>query len=188
MDRYDTYTDKFLHDTQYNILGTNLAEVGTDTISRQQAIDALNEYFVRIGKLKRRGLNKGEKAIRLDTVGAINSLPHAQHIDADGTLWITVPDIEQVTRVIVDEEKSKFCRQFYMDAQPERTGKWIPVDSYTAYGGDEVTWMVHGNPVAFYYCSECKEHAYAGEDGDDILSKFCPYCGAKMVEVNNETD
>ena len=50
----------------------------SDAISRQAAIDALNEYFSRIGKLKRRGLNKGEKAISLDTVGAINSLPYAQ--------------------------------------------------------------------------------------------------------------
>ena len=43
MDRYDPYTDKFLRDTQYNILGTNLAEVGTDCISRQQVIEALGE-------------------------------------------------------------------------------------------------------------------------------------------------
>ena len=49
-----------------------------DTISRQAAIDALNEYFARIGKLKRRGLTKGEKAISLDTVGAIKTLPSAQ--------------------------------------------------------------------------------------------------------------
>jgi len=49
MDRYDPYTDSFLRDTQYNILGTNLAEVGTDVhdinvgelISRQAAIDAV---------------------------------------------------------------------------------------------------------------------------------------------------
>ena len=59
-------------------VGTNLAEVGTDCISRQQAIDALNEYFARIGKLKRRGLTKGEKAISLDTVGTIKTLPSAQ--------------------------------------------------------------------------------------------------------------
>lgn len=51
MDRYDPYTDKLLRDTQYNILGTNLAEVGTDKnvgsnddcISRRQAIEALGE-------------------------------------------------------------------------------------------------------------------------------------------------
>ena len=47
-------------------------------ISRQTAIDALNEYFERIGKLKRRGLTKGEKAISLDTVGTIKTLPSAQ--------------------------------------------------------------------------------------------------------------
>lgn len=52
MDRYDPYTDKFLRDTQYNIHGTNLAEVGTDcsefpnnsdAISRQSVIDVLDE-------------------------------------------------------------------------------------------------------------------------------------------------
>ena len=64
-------------------------------------------------------------------------------------------------------------------AQPKR-GRWIPVSSYSAFGGDEATWTAYGNPVAFHYCSECKEQAYAGEDGDDILSIFCPMCGAKM--------
>lgn len=49
-----------------------------DLISRQAAIDALNEYFARIGKLKRRGLTKGEKAISLDTVGTIKALPSAE--------------------------------------------------------------------------------------------------------------
>lgn len=58
-----------------------------DTISRQAAIDALDEYFKRIGKLKRRGLNKGEKAISLDTVGAIKSLPSAQPEQRTGK-WI----------------------------------------------------------------------------------------------------
>lgn len=41
MDRYDPYTDSFLRDTQYGILGTNLAEVGTDAISRQSAIEVI---------------------------------------------------------------------------------------------------------------------------------------------------
>ena len=52
----------------------------SDLISRQDAIDALNEYFARIGKLKRRGLTKGEKAISLDTVGAIKNLPPVKTI------------------------------------------------------------------------------------------------------------
>jgi hypothetical protein len=59
---------------------TNNSEIpnSSDTISRKAAIDALDEYFVRIGELKRRGLNKGEKAISLDTVGVIKTLPPAQ--------------------------------------------------------------------------------------------------------------
>ena len=64
-------------------------------------------------------------------------------------------------------------------AEPKR-GKWIPVDSYSAFGGDETTWMAHGNPVAFYYCSECKKQAYAGEDGESLITDYCPNCGAKM--------
>ena len=36
----------------------------------------------------------------------------------DGTLWVTVDDVQKVG--IVDEGKSKFCRQFYMDAKPEQ--------------------------------------------------------------------
>lgn len=56
-------------------------EVGTqmslplceDAISRQATIDALNEYFARIGKLQRGG--QREKAIGLDMVGVIKNMP-----------------------------------------------------------------------------------------------------------------
>jgi hypothetical protein len=65
----------------------------SDLIDRRSAIDALNEYFDRIGKLKRRGLNKGEKAIRLDTVGTINSLPPAQPETATVTIGRTRGDV-----------------------------------------------------------------------------------------------
>ena len=73
--------------------------------------------------------------------------------------------------------------------QPERKmGQWIPVDSYSAFGGDEATWMAHGNPIAFYYCSKCKEQAYAGEDGESLLTDFCPSCGARMVQEGEDND
>ena len=71
--------------------------------------------------------------------------------------------------------------EYIPSVQPERPkGEWIPVDSYSAFGGDEATWMAHGNPVAFYYCSECKEQAYAGEDGESLITDYCPNCGADM--------
>ena len=73
--------------------------------------------------------------------------------------------------------------KMYEKKQPERkTGRWISVDSYTAFGGDEMTWLAHGNPIAYHYCSECKNHAYALEDGEDLLSDFCPNCGSPMLK------
>lgn len=70
--------------------------------------------------------------------------------------------------------------------EERKTGKWVPVDSYSAFGGDEVMWEIHGNPIAFYYCSECKEHAYAGEDGESLLTTYCPHCGARLVQEGEE--
>lgn len=77
-----------------------------DLISRQQAIDAVF------------GGGRGTIKERLE------ALPSAQPytIHSDGRLWITVDDIDKVTAVVVDEHKSKFCKQFYEDyedAQPE---------------------------------------------------------------------
>lgn len=71
------------------------------------------------------------------------------------------------------------------DVQPVVHGEWIPVDSYSAFGGDEATWMAHGNPIALHYCSECGKDAYAGEDGEELLTDFCPSCGADMRGKNN---
>lgn len=65
-------------------------------------------------------------------------------------------------------------------------GVWVAVDSYSAFGGSEETWMAHGNPTAYYYCSNCKQDAHANDLGEDILSKFCPECGAIMLNPNKE--
>ena len=75
----------------------------SDLIDRQAAIEALDEYFERIGKLKRRGLNKGEKAISLDTVGAIKSLPPAQPEP--------LTDKEQRIFLAAMERERKVCKE-----------------------------------------------------------------------------
>ena len=83
-----------------------------ELISRQAAIDDIWTVSP-IAKLDREWIDRW---LRL--------LPSAPlPIDTDGTLWITVIDIERVKRVIVDEEKSKFCKQFYQDAPCEDTVK-----------------------------------------------------------------
>ena len=51
---------------------------------------------------------------------AISKIPDAIKIDTDGTLWLPVESVEEldkVSRVIV--ESGTWCKQFYMDGQPE---------------------------------------------------------------------
>ena len=69
-------------------------------------------------------------------------------------------------------------------AQPRPRGRWVAVDSYSAFGGDMATWGAHGNPTAFWYCSFCREQNYVGEDGEPLLTDFCPHCGAEMEAVD----
>ena len=95
---------------------------------------------------------------------AIDELPPTEPytIHSDGRLWVTVDDIDKVNAVVVDESKSKFCKQFYMDVQPERkTGHWI-LDRSGAY-----------------CCNRCMEPcaSYVMMKPRD---KFCKMCGAKM--------
>ena len=59
---YDIYTINNLPPAQPEQLGTNLAEVGTDCISRQDAIDALTEY----GNGRAVFISVGEAVIRIE--------------------------------------------------------------------------------------------------------------------------
>lgn len=100
----------------------------------------------------------------------------AEHHEADGLL-----------------ERSYGVLDAYMDVlqaptvhpEPPKMGKWIAVDSFSAFGGDEATWEAHGNPVAYYYCSVCKKQNYVDEFGEFILSNYCPDCGAKMEDADD---
>ena len=155
-DHYDRYNgmDK---------LGTNLAEVGTDCISRQAAIDALRA-------MQTYKLFAGDDMLLIDQAGAQTELmllppaPPAQLApDQNGDLWITVPDIDEVTCIYVKESKSKFCRIFYEEKeQPERIkGHWV-----------------NGR------CDKCNAHApFWCMASTYHESNFCPNCGADMREV-----
>ena len=94
-------------------LGTNLAEVGTDCISRRAAIErAIKEH-----DFFRGAVTVSDKARRdelLNVMCWLGELPPAHpEPDQNGDLWITVPDIDKVTCIYVQESKSKFCRIFY---------------------------------------------------------------------------
>jgi hypothetical protein len=60
-------------------------------------------------------------------------------------------------------------------AEPVRHGKWI-------WNGDTLDWE------RLHYCSECKKYALRDTDGKyEVLSDFCPHCGADM-RPGNVTD
>ena len=90
-------------------------------IDRQAAIDTMEEYFTRIGKLKRRGLNKGEKAIALDTVEAIKSLPSAQPeiIYCKDCKHFVREDVEEYTPYGYNTHFHAFCDKHWDREQGE---------------------------------------------------------------------
>lgn len=54
------------------------------------------------------------------------------------------------------------------DVVEVRHGRWLEYD-----GADK----------GFHYCSECKRQAFNYEDGEvvvEVLSDWCPHCGARM--------
>ena len=59
----------------------------------------------------------------------------------------------------------------------QRTGHWIPVGMVEAVGGESAQW---GSAIAYHKCSECDEQALRDDFEQEVLSKWCPHCGAKM--------
>lgn len=90
------------------------------------------------------------------------SLPSAQPytINSDGRLWITVDDIDKVTAVVVDEHKSKFCKQFYVDAEPEQ--RWISCKQQLPEVGKTILICdIDGN---IYVGHRAREHWWSVDD------------------------
>ena len=65
-------------------------------------------------------------------------------------------------------------------------GEWLAVSSYDAFGGSEELWNAHGNPTALHYCSKCKAQSYVNEFGEELLTDYCPNCGARMKGADDE--
>lgn len=142
----------------------------TDVISRQAAIEALYHVDEYNGR----------------SVEAIRKLLPAQPTpDQNGDLWITVPDIDKVTRIYVQESKSKFCRIFYEEQeQPERIkGRWIESNGLNILMKKFIekgeTWRVcdkcgAGFMIGYQY--ECDKLYH------ETFHNFCPNCGADMRE------
>ena len=105
-------------------------------ISRQDAIDAINEVYCHIEMIKKRPVNKTEQAIYLDMIGAVKSLPSAQQ-------WIPIK-----TRPMTDEEKDYYSdvlgvdQEYYggymFDCQMPEDGQRVWVQTKNGYIYDDV--------------------------------------------------
>ena len=68
-----------------------------------------------------------------------------------------------------------------VDAEPVRHGRWETVFMSEATGYDP-TLANYIDTVFCHRCSVCKEDARLDEFGEEMISKYCPNCGAKMDE------
>lgn len=153
-------------------LGTNLAEVGTDTISRQAAIDVLDAYQVKI--------ENGEENPYAWARLRMSELPSAQPEPCEDAV-----SREEVLNCLEWQYPDKLPRTKIMELPPvtpkQRTGHWYPVGMVEAVGGESAMW---GSAIAYHKCSECDEQALQDNFEQEFLSDFCPHCGAKMKGVS----
>ena len=172
-----------------------------DTISRRSAIDIALQYCPDDdGVCSKAGHDPREMP------DEIEQLPPAQHTQ------LTDDDIETI-RVHLSAIKENLCNQHRWNEAEEydalidrltvqseqtsceychedidgyvtlkqRTGHWIPVGMVEAVGGESAMW---GSAVAYHKCSECDEQALRDDFEQEVLSKWCPHCGVKMVGVS----
>lgn len=65
---------------------------------------------------------------------------------------------------------------------------WMRISAFDAFGGDYITWQVHGNPTVEIVCSNCHEcipMVRGKEESFDfakyaLFKKKCPNCRYKM--------
>lgn len=131
----------------------------SDLISRQAAIDALNE-------VSKHYTDKGrEWHPHVDfMVQAIEDLPSA---DIPTKIVAQITFDEEKLREIVKKAVERLKEEYEITDRP--TGKWLKSDG-TLY---------EGKPDGSCWCSECGTWLVASDEYD-VSDNFCPHCGAKM--------
>lgn len=144
----------------------------SNLIDKQAAIDLWDKYHPTIAV----------DAMQYDT--ELRQLPPAQPEPCEDAV-----SREEVLNCLEWQYPNKLPRTKIMELPPvtlkQRTGYWYPVGMAEVVGGESAMW---GSVVAYHKCSECDEQALKDDFEQEVLSKWCPHCGAKMEGANNETD
>lgn len=70
-------------------------------------------------------------------------------------------------------------------AVPERPkGEWEALTASEVCGWNPE--FAGRDPIFLHRCSICKHDVYVNEFGEEILSDFCPFCGADMREKTDD--
>lgn len=99
-----------------DVLGVKTGETCSDTISRQAAIDAANEWLLDCFKVQKQDRSCG-------LIRRLEDLPSAQpDITPDGTLTVSIDaDIANVGRILLSQAGTQRGGLYYKDEQPEET-------------------------------------------------------------------
>ena len=145
-----------------------------DPIERQAAIDAMTNTLWHYPNECYRNLNEYEFAKGLAELG-LKSVPSAQPEIIDA-IWdalsrvYNMPDVPDEAKSIIGDVMLGLS-----SAQPERkTGKWIP---------DNNNYI-----TPHFICSACGLSQKVETVMYRPIWAWCPRCGARMMEVKDETD
>lgn len=83
---------------------------------------------------------------------------------------------------------TKVIRETVKELKQERPkGEWEALTASEVCGWNPE--FAGRDPIFLHRCSICKHDVYVNEFGEEILSDFCPFCGADMRgEEDNGTD
>ena len=112
---------------------------------------------------------------REDAIKAINARSDWYQVTCNG---------KQIAVMLMAKDVNEILEKLPSADRPQ--GEWLAVSSYDAFGGSEELWNAHGNPTAFHYCSKCKAQSYVNEFGEELLTDYCPNCGAQMKGADDE--
>jgi len=130
-----------------------------DCISRQAAINTL---------CKAECDSEGFCGVACDSVIALENMPTAVQEPQDGTLAITVGDVDRVKRVIV--QSGQWCKVLY-DA-PEQRNKPMKPKKIT-----DRTWGIPNLQPVCPNCDYYLAHAYFLSDNKRLRVTYCETCG-----------
>lgn len=86
------------------------------------------------------------------------------------------PDNNRANHII--NAGDAYAETYAETLQKEQTpGEWVPVGAVDVLGGESALWRTN---IAYHKCSKCHNQALCDENGNEVLTDFCPFCGKKL--------